>query len=246
MAQDIDCLALPCQSGARHLTNDGRFSQKSDSTFIATLLVLELAAMATPSTPARLRDTDGAAQYSRDTEPTSPFILQRSKRQRDANAAPVSIQLPWKVAGDDTKAQTYLGKQLDDLNQVLKHHRHEESCGSSVLPLVVPAITASVEVIKLFTQGIPAGYAIQPATKLVRDRLVADELKKELGCAFDASKVSLPEKRYTYAIQDIPFSMKLGPAEYTRNLAGVAPFAGGSSIHTVRLQWPCFPGTEGT
>ncbi|KAG5962728.1 hypothetical protein E4U57_006846 [Claviceps arundinis] len=62
---------------------------------------------------------------------------------------------------------------------------------------------------------IPTGYAIQPATKLVRDRLVADELKKELGCAFDASKVSLPEKWYTYAIQDVPFSMKLGPAEYT-------------------------------
>ncbi|CCE34857.1 uncharacterized protein CPUR_08796 [Claviceps purpurea 20.1] len=61
----------------------------------------------------------------------------------------------------------------------------------------------------------PAGYAIQPATKLVRDRLVADDLKKELGCAFDASKVSLPEKWFTYAIQDVPFSLKLGPAEYT-------------------------------
>ncbi|KAG5915865.1 hypothetical protein E4U61_004188, partial [Claviceps capensis] len=73
--------------------------------------------MATPSTPARPRDMDGAAQYSRDTEPTSPFILQRSKRQRAANAAPVSIQLPGKVAGDDTTAQTYLGKQLDDLNR---------------------------------------------------------------------------------------------------------------------------------
>ncbi|KAG5987742.1 hypothetical protein E4U52_007264 [Claviceps spartinae] len=73
--------------------------------------------MATPSTPARPRDTDGAAQYSRDTEPTSPFILQRSKSQRAANAAPVSTQLPGKVAGEDMTAQTYLGKQLDDLNR---------------------------------------------------------------------------------------------------------------------------------
>ncbi|KAG6077266.1 hypothetical protein E4U16_002339 [Claviceps sp. LM84 group G4] len=73
--------------------------------------------MAIPSTPARPRDTDGAAQYSRDTEPTSPFILQCSKRQRAVNAAPVSIQLPGKVAGDDMTAQTCLGRQLDDLNR---------------------------------------------------------------------------------------------------------------------------------
>ncbi|KAG6103119.1 hypothetical protein E4U13_000714 [Claviceps humidiphila] len=34
----------------------------------------------------------------------------------------------------------------------------------------------------------PGGYAIQPVTKLVRDRLVADDLKQELSRAFDASK----------------------------------------------------------
>ncbi|KAG5933654.1 hypothetical protein E4U59_006709, partial [Claviceps monticola] len=60
----------------------------------------------------------------------------------------------------------------------------------------------------------PSGYAIQPATKLVRDRIVADELKKKLNCTFDASKVSLPEKWFTYAVQDLPFSIQLGPAEY--------------------------------
>ncbi|KAG5933655.1 hypothetical protein E4U59_006710 [Claviceps monticola] len=76
--------------------------------------------MATPSTPARPRDTDGAAQYSRDTEPTFPFNLQRNKRQRAAHAAPVSLQLPGKVAGDDITAQTYLGKQLNDLNRTFQ------------------------------------------------------------------------------------------------------------------------------
>lgn len=40
----------------------------------------------------------------------------------------------------------------------------------------------------------PAAYAIQPATKLVRDRLVADDLKQELSRTFDASKLCLPEK----------------------------------------------------
>ncbi|KAG5912622.1 hypothetical protein E4U61_000324, partial [Claviceps capensis] len=58
----------------------------------------------------------------------------------------------------------------------------------------------------------PSGYAIQPATKLVRDRIVADELKKELSGAFDASKGSLPEKWFTYAVQDVPYTIQLGPA----------------------------------
>ncbi|KAG6252828.1 hypothetical protein E4U49_007595, partial [Claviceps purpurea] len=279
--------------------------------------------MAIPSTPARPRDTDGAAQYSRDTEPTSPFILQRSKRQRAANAAPVSIQLPGKVAGDDTAAQTYLGKQLDDLNrsfQVKKevltklgrtlddfvtgyrgdNQREHRASARLLVSMVLEHLNAKVfdtnnvqeclsdgpggkvsyaaiasrgagatrsnasattvratppkpkakediRVLVTLAEGAPrperpepyllrhklvtmlkgspsdiqhvrrtpAGYAIQPATKLVRDRLVADDLKKELGCAFDASKVSLPEKWFTYAIQDVPFSLKLGPAEYT-------------------------------
>ncbi|KAG6060006.1 hypothetical protein E4U17_005182 [Claviceps sp. LM77 group G4] len=292
--------------------------------------------MATPSTPVHPRDTDGAALYSRDTEPTSPFILQRSKRQRAANVAPVSIQLPGKVTGDDKTAQTYLGKQLDDLTrgfQVKKEvftklgrnlddfvagyrgdnqreHRasarllvsmllehlnanvfntnnvHDSISMPSTAPRMAsqdanppnrdgpggkvsyaaiasrgagatrstasattaratppkPKAKEDIRVLVTLAEGAPrpepylmrhklvtmlkgspsdiqhvrrtpAGYAIQPATKLVRDRLVADELKKELGCAFAASKVSLPEKWYTYAVQDVPFSMKLGPAE---------------------------------
>lgn len=52
------------------------------STAIATLPARRLAATATPSTIARPRDTDGAAQYSK-----------------------------------DTTAQTYFGRQLDDLNR---------------------------------------------------------------------------------------------------------------------------------
>ncbi|KAG5938012.1 hypothetical protein E4U59_004078 [Claviceps monticola] len=75
--------------------------------------------MATPSTPARSRDTDGAAQFSRDTEPTFPTILQRTKRQRGQAvlAALDRLQHPGKVAGEDTTAQTFLGRHLDDLNQ---------------------------------------------------------------------------------------------------------------------------------
>ncbi|KAG6041174.1 hypothetical protein E4U17_001805, partial [Claviceps sp. LM77 group G4] len=49
---------------------------------------------------------------------------------------------------------------------------------------------------------------------LVRDRLVADDLKQELSRTFDASKVCLPEKWYTYAVQDVPYTLMLGPAEY--------------------------------
>ncbi|KAG5914895.1 hypothetical protein E4U61_005232, partial [Claviceps capensis] len=54
---------------------------------IATLPVRRLAAMVTLSTIARPRDTDGAAQSSSDSEPSSPTNLQRTKRQRAVHTA---------------------------------------------------------------------------------------------------------------------------------------------------------------
>ncbi|KAG6213192.1 hypothetical protein E4U50_001449 [Claviceps purpurea] len=162
-------------------------------------------ATATSKTIAHPEDTDGAAQYSSDTEPSFPTNLQRTKRQR----------------------------------AVLTHVR----C-------------------------TPAAYAIQPATKLVRDRLVADGLKQELSRTFDASKLCLPEKMRHLCVQDVPLFLKLGLAKYAstsdlmrrpthrqgknllavdlqgmaqtvlpeRNLAGVAPLTGDTPIHSIRLQ----------
>ncbi|KAG6104442.1 hypothetical protein E4U13_008377, partial [Claviceps humidiphila] len=73
--------------------------------------------MATLSTNAHPRDADGTAQFSSDSEPSSPTNLQRTKRQRAAHTAPERVQHPGKVAGEDTTAQTFLGKHLDDLNR---------------------------------------------------------------------------------------------------------------------------------
>ncbi|KAG5987272.1 hypothetical protein E4U52_007755, partial [Claviceps spartinae] len=71
--------------------------------------------MATLSTSAHPRDTDGAAQISSDSEPSTPTNLQRTERA--AHTAPERVQHPGKVAGEDTIAQTFLGKHLDDLNR---------------------------------------------------------------------------------------------------------------------------------
>ncbi|KAG6168607.1 hypothetical protein E4U11_005486 [Claviceps purpurea] len=140
--------------------------------------------MATSKTIAHPEDTDGAAQYSSDTEPSFPTNLQRTKRQR----------------------------------AVLTHVR----C-------------------------TPAAYAIQPATKLVRDRLVADDLKQELnvplflklGLAKYASTSDLM-RRPTHRQGENLLAVDLQGMAQTvlpeRNLAGVAPLTGDTPIHSIRLQ----------
>ncbi|KAG6018622.1 hypothetical protein E4U19_008231 [Claviceps sp. Clav32 group G5] len=73
--------------------------------------------MATPETPLRIRDTDGASRHTRDVEPTSPTHFQDTKRQRAVFTAPKRLDLTGKGAGSDNTAQAFLGKHLDDLDR---------------------------------------------------------------------------------------------------------------------------------
>lgn len=140
------------------------------------------------------------------TVPGAKYLTQLSRRvgatRSNASATTVRATPPKPKAKEDIRVLVTLAEGAPRPEPYLMRHK------------LVTMLKGSPSDIQ-HVRRTPAGYAIQPATKLVRDRLVADELKKELGCAFDASKVSLPEKWYTYAIQDVPFSMKLGPAEYT-------------------------------
>ncbi|KAG6216508.1 hypothetical protein E4U50_005654 [Claviceps purpurea] len=73
--------------------------------------------MATPATPLRTRDSDGASRHTRDVEPTSPTNFQHLKRQRAVITAPKRLDLTGKGAGTDTTAQAFLGKHLDNLDR---------------------------------------------------------------------------------------------------------------------------------
>ncbi|KAG6195297.1 hypothetical protein E4U50_000313 [Claviceps purpurea] len=73
--------------------------------------------MATPATPLRTRDPDGASRHTRDVEPTSPTNFQHLKRQRAVTTAPKRLDLAGKGAGTDTTAQAFLGKHLNDLDR---------------------------------------------------------------------------------------------------------------------------------
>ncbi|KAG5995386.1 hypothetical protein E4U52_008370, partial [Claviceps spartinae] len=52
--------------------------------------------MATPSTPLRNRDSDGASRHTRDVEPSSPSNFQHGKRQRAVITAPKRLDLTGK------------------------------------------------------------------------------------------------------------------------------------------------------
>ena len=50
------------------------------------------------------------------------------------------------------------------------------------------------------------GYAIYPATKTIRDKLVSEEGKRILGRNLHCDKIQLPEIWFTYALTDVPYS----------------------------------------
>ncbi|KAG5985632.1 hypothetical protein E4U52_001105 [Claviceps spartinae] len=93
----------------------------------------------------------------------------------------------------------------------------------------------------------PAGYAIYPSSKTVRDRLLADDMKKEIVRLCEAQAVRLPERWYTYAVGNVPYTIKLGPTEFKHASelieeevlaqTGQRPACCRPSSHTVRLQF---------
>jgi hypothetical protein len=50
------------------------------------------------------------------------------------------------------------------------------------------------------------GFAIHPANKTIRDKLISEESKTLIQRACVVDKVALPEKWYTYALTDVPYS----------------------------------------
>jgi hypothetical protein len=94
------------------------------------------------------------------------------------------------------------------------------------------------------------GFAIHPANKSVRDKLISEENKTLIQRACVVDKVALPEKWYTYALTDVPYTFTnltpdlrtvdtdkllveecraqtgLEPIEYKRSIHGPNPVTG--------------------
>ncbi|KAG6179476.1 hypothetical protein E4U10_007848 [Claviceps purpurea] len=151
-------------------------------------------------------------QYSSDSEPPSPTNLQRTKRQRavhttlnecstQGSAAVARVAPPKAKTKEDIRVLVTVAEGAPRPEPFQLRHK------------LVTMLKGSPSDIQ-HVRRTPGCYAIQPAPKLVRDRLVVDDLKQELSRTFDASKVCLPEKWFTHAVQDVLFTLMLGPAEY--------------------------------
>ncbi|KAG5996884.1 hypothetical protein E4U52_005606 [Claviceps spartinae] len=66
--------------------------------------------MATPSSPMRTQNSDGASRHTRDAESTSPSNFQHPKRQRAVNTTSKRLELSGKGTGTDNTALDHLNR----------------------------------------------------------------------------------------------------------------------------------------